>query len=129
MATLELLPRDEQLPQATAFVLAAAQGCSAKTQMALETITEEVFVNIAHYSGATLARLITQTEGRALTLTFEDNGTAYDPLQAKEPDVTLDAEHRPIGGLGIFLVRRLSDGVSYVRTDGLNRLTILKALD
>jgi anti-sigma regulatory factor (Ser/Thr protein kinase) len=55
-----------------------------------------------------------------------DSGKPFDPTTRKDADTTLSAEERPIGGLGIFLVRQLMDKVSYERTDGKNMLTLLK---
>ncbi|HEY3706740.1 MAG TPA: ATP-binding protein [Terracidiphilus sp.] len=65
---------------------------------------------------------------QALTLTAVDDGHAFDPLAEQGPDLTLPVQDRPIGGLGIHLLRNLADAISYERRDGLNRLTLTKAL-
>ena len=65
-------------------------------------------------------------EGEDLVLTFTDSGIPYDPTKTREPDITLPAEERPIGGLGIFLVRKTMDDVAYRREDGKNILTVRK---
>ena len=63
-----------------------------------------------------------------MVLTFTDDGIPYDPLQAAEPDVSLGADERPIGGLGIFLVRKTMDEVRYAYRDGQNVLSIRKKI-
>ena len=63
-----------------------------------------------------------------VTLTFIDQGVPYDPLKRKEPDVTLPAEERDIGGLGIFLTKKTMDDVSYEYKDGQNILTLKKKI-
>ena len=64
-----------------------------------------------------------------LVLTIEDGGLPFDPTQVAEADTTLSAEERPIGGLGIFLVRQLMDTVAYQRVEGKNRLTLIKRIN
>ena len=61
-------------------------------------------------------------------ITFRDSGVPFDPLQREEPDTTLTAEEREIGGLGIFLVRKTMDAMEYRREDGFNVLTIRKKI-
>ena len=61
-----------------------------------------------------------------MVIRFQDSGTPYDPLSVKEPDVTLSAEKRKLGGLGIFIVRKTMDDVSYEHRDGKNVLRVLK---
>jgi len=65
---------------------------------------------------------------RAAVITFRDSGVPFDPLQKEEPDTTLTAEEREIGGLGIFLVRKTMDAMEYRREDGFNVLTIRKKI-
>ena len=65
----------------------------------------------------------------AVKITFADSGIPFDPLNAPPPDVNLPAEERPIGGLGIFLVRELMDDVSYRYENGKNTLAFEKRLD
>ena len=63
-----------------------------------------------------------------LKLIFRDNGKPYSPLDAKEPDITASAEDRAVGGLGIFMVRKMLDDVEYEYTRGMNKLTLSKKL-
>jgi len=63
-----------------------------------------------------------------LTMTVEDNGPPFNPLTAPSPDITSSLAERPVGGLGVFLIRQLMDAVSYARVGALNRLTMSKSL-
>ena len=65
-------------------------------------------------------------EAKSISIRFEDQGTPYDPLQNEDPDITLSADERPIGGLGIYMVKKSMDDVSYEYKDGKNILTIKK---
>lgn len=67
-------------------------------------------------------------EDDRLVITFTDDGRAFNPLEAPEPDLTLALEDRPIGGLGLHLLRSMSDEMTYERRDGLNRVTLVKSL-
>ena len=128
-ATLENLDTvmafvDQQLEEA---------GCSMKTQMQIDIAVEEVYVNIAHYAynpeiGGVTIRVQIEEEPLAVILTFIDKGKPYDPLAKEDPDVTLAAEDRQIGGLGIFMVKKSMDNVSYEYNEGRNILTLKKKL-
>ena len=107
-------------------------GCSVKAQMQIDIAIEEIFVNIAHYAypeaeGEAVINIEPGESGSSVTITFEDEGIQYDPLKNEDPDITLSAEDRPIGGLGIFMVKKSMDEVSYEYKDGKNRLTIKKS--
>ena len=65
-------------------------------------------------------------EAKSISIRFEDQGTPYDPLQNEDPDITLSADERPIGGLGIYMVKKSMDDVSYEYKDSKNILTIKK---
>lgn len=67
-------------------------------------------------------------EGAELTVRVADDGRAFDPLQRPPPDLNLPIEDRPIGGLGIHIVRSVMDSVKYERTDGQNILTMHKTI-
>lgn len=103
-------------------------GCPMKAMNQINIAAEEIFVNIAHYSGSEKARItITESDG-LVSITFADTGTPYDPLAKPDPDVTLSAEERDIGGLGIFLTKKIMDWVSYEHKDGYNILTMRKVM-
>ena len=108
-------------------------GCPAGIKIKLDVAVEEIFVNIAHYAythGGGTARISAEFDdsGRVLTLIFEDTGIPYDPLAKPDPDITLSAEERQIGGLGIFMVKKSMDSMEYERRDDKNILTIKKKL-
>ena len=105
--------------------------CPAKAQMQIDVAVEEIFVNIAHYAypdgeGEAVISIDADNEAKSVSILFEDQGTPYDPLQNEDPDITLSADDRPIGGLGIFMVKKSMDDVSYEYKDGKNHLTIKK---
>jgi anti-sigma regulatory factor (Ser/Thr protein kinase) len=107
-------------------------GCSVKAQMQIDIAIEEIFVNIAHYAypeaeGEAVIYVEPGEGSSSVTITFEDEGLPYDPLKNEDPDITLSADDRPIGGLGIFMVKKSMDEVSYEYKDGNNRLTIKKS--
>ncbi len=108
-----------------------ALDCPFKAKTQIDVAIDEIFSNIAKYAypdgtGNATVRFETQQEPRAAVITFIDEGTPYDPLSAEEPDITLSAEERGVGGLGIFLVRKTMDDVSYKYEDGKNILSIRK---
>ena len=118
---------------ATAFVeeRLEALGCSHKVTAQMSVVIDEILSNIVrHARGAETAELIFayDSERKVVNLTFLDMGKPYNPLLHEEPDVTLPAEKRAIGGLGIFLVRKLTDGISYEYADGKNILRVQKRL-
>ncbi len=93
----------------------------------MQLAAEEVFVNIADYAcpgGA--VKLTVRAEDGLLKAVFEDGGPEFDPLKRQDPDVTLPAAQRRPGGLGIFMAKRLTDGISYERRGGKNVLTLIK---
>lgn len=94
---------------------------------------EEIFVNIAHYAyekdeGTATIRVEVEGEPVQIAVTFSDGGIPYDPLSRDAPDITLSAEERGIGGLGIYLVKKSMDDVIYEYRDGKNVLTIKKTI-
>ena len=129
-ATLENLDAvmafvDQQLEEA---------GCSMKTQMQIDIAVEEVYVNIAHYAynpeiGGVTIRVQIEEEPLEIILTFIDKGKPYNPLAKEDPDVTLAVEDRQIGGLGIFMVKKSMDNISYEYNEGRNILTLKKKLE
>ena len=110
-----------------------ALDCPMKAQMQIDIAIDELFGNIAHYAyhpevGNATVRVEVTEEPLAVIVTFIDKGMPYDPLKAAEPDITLSAEERQIGGLGIYMVRKSMDEISYEYKDGKNILSIKKKL-
>ena len=108
-------------------------GCPMKSKMQLDLAVEEIFINIANYAyapcvGKATVRVEVSDDPITVSITFVDRGVPYDPLKKADPDVTLSAEERQIGGLGIFLTKKLMDDVTYEYKNGQNVLTLKKTL-
>lgn len=135
MKELNVKASDETLDQVLAFVEENLEpyDCSMKTMMLINLSVEEIFVNIAHYAyqpgeGNATVQLEVEEDTRMASITLVDQGMPYDPLAREMPDVTLSAEERRIGGLGIFLVKKNMDEVTYAYRDGSNVLTMRKKI-
>ena len=107
--------------------------CPMKTQTAVCVAIEEVFVNVAHYAygegeGDMTLGIGFDAESREITFRMTDNGTPFDPLKKPDPDITLPAEDREIGGLGIFITKKTMDTVTYAYENGENILTMIKKI-
>ena len=101
--------------------------------MQIDIAIDELFGNIAHYAynpdiGEATVRVEVTKEPLAVIITFIDNGVPYDPLAKADPDTTLSADERAIGGLGIFMVKKTMDDITYEYKNGQNILTIKKSL-
>ena len=125
----------ENLPQLMAFLEQQLEeaDCPMKAQMQITIAAEEIFVNIAHYAyapetGEATVRLEITDDPAAVSVTFIDGGVPFDPLKKEDPDVTLAAEEREIGGLGIYMTKKTMDDVRYEYKDEQNRLTLVKRL-
>lgn len=92
-----------------------------KAQMAVD----EIYSNIVYYSGAETATVSLEDTDEKLTIGFSDDGKPYDPTTAKEPDITLSAKEREIGGLGIFMVKKTAEEIHYKNENGNNLLTVI----
>ena len=127
MKEIVLDAKVENLPQLLSVIdeeLEKAE-CSMKGQMQIDVAVEEIFVNVASYayedkSGSCKIEVDTDPTNSYVTITFIDEGIPYNPLAKEDPDVTLSAEEREIGGLGIFIVKKSMDKTSYERKDGRN---------
>lgn len=123
----------ESIPKVTAFVDEQLEQleCPMKTQMQVDVAIDEIFSNIAYYAynpkiGSATVRVEVTEDPFAVVITFIDNGIPYDPLAKADPDITLSIEERAIGGLGIYMVKKTMDDVSYEYKDGQNILRIKK---
>ena len=133
---IEVEAVSQNLPKVMTFIEAHLDDikCTMKEKMQISLAVEEIFVNIAHYAyypdkGTATVRIEVQGDPVTVMITFVDQGVPYDPLKSKEPDVTLSAEEREIGGLGIFMVRKSMDDVIYEYRDGSNILKLKKELN
>jgi anti-sigma regulatory factor (Ser/Thr protein kinase) len=100
-----------------------------KVQHQVNIVAEEIYVNIAHYAyrpeiGLVAVRV--DVTDRDIALEFEDGGRRYNPLEHENPDIKLSSDDREIGGLGIFLVKKMTDGLAYRYENSKNILTIKK---
>lgn len=122
---------DASLADATAFMEEELEraDCPMKVVMQASVCLEEMFVNVAHYAypgGTGTVTVGISTEGGKAVLVLTDSGIPFDPLAKADPDITLSAEERKIGGLGILMVKKTMDEVSYERRDGKNIFTMAK---
>ena len=124
---------NESLPEVIAFLdeFLESVDCPVGDIMKLELVTEEIFVNIANYAydeSEGNAEITAGFDGSSVSLTFIDSGRQYNPLEKDDPDITLSAEDRQIGGLGIFLVKKNTDEAEYEYKDGKNIFTVKKKI-
>lgn len=108
-------------------------GCPFKAQMQIDVAVEEIFANIANYAyapdkGKARVRVEVCDDPVTVTITFIDKGMPYDPLAKEDPDITLSADEREIGGLGVFITKQTMDDVAYEYKDGMNILKLKKNL-
>lgn len=134
MTTLLFCPISGRSSEITQAVMRTPEAAAASSQaFALQLAVEEVVVNIVNYAYPTdqsgELTITTALTEASITITFADRGIPFNPLTQSPPDLTLTAEERPIGGLGIFLVREMMDEVDYRFCDGRNVLTITKHID
>ena len=136
MSTQRVLkvPADEKcLPEVLKFVgdLLEENGCSPKLRNAIRISMEELFVNIVLYAypeGSGWAELRGSVEDGVAHFQLLDGGTPYDPLSNTDPDISLPGEERDLGGLGILMVKKQMDGMTYEYRDGCNILSMWKRL-
>ena len=135
MKELNIAATVENIETVTDFVneQLEALDCPMKAQMQIDIAIDELFGNIAHYAynpeiGKATVRVEVTEDPLAVVITFIDNGVPYDPLAKADPDTTLSAEEREIGGLGIYMVKKSMDDITYEYKDGQNILTIKKKI-
>ena len=125
----------ENLDRVLAFLDTELEGidCPMKEQMQLDVAVEEIFVNIASYAyqpgtGDALIQVESLDGPKRVEVTFVDSGVPYNPLLKEDPDVTLSVEERQIGGLGIYMVKKSMDEMTYEYKDNKNILKIIKCI-
>ena len=135
MKELTIAATVENIDAVTEFVDAQLEAldCPMKAQMQINIAIDELFGNIAHYAynpdvGEATVRVEVTEEPLSVIITFIDGGVPYDPLAAADPDTTLSAEERAIGGLGIFMVKKSMDEITYRYEGGKNILSIRKKI-
>ena len=135
MNELTILAAVENIDRVTDFVNEQLEEacCPLKAQMQLDVAVDEVFSNIANYayrpgSGPATIKVERVEDPSSIVITFIDHGKPYNPLLKEDPDISLPAEERETGGLGIFLVKKLMDDMAYDYREGQNILQIRKKL-
>lgn len=125
-AKLSVTPERNSIPTVMEFIEKMLDEWQVPIKSAgkIQIAVDEIFSNIVYYSGAKAAEITVTKCGGELSLLFEDDGKPYDPTTAKEPDVKLSAEEREIGGLGIFMVKKMAANIYYENMGGKNRLTV-----
>ena len=125
----------ENIPSVTAWVdeQLEALDCPMKAQMQIDIAIDELFSNIARYAynpetGPATVRIEVVEEPLAVVITFIDKGVPYDPLKKEDPNTKLPIEEREEGGLGIYMVKKTMDDITYEYVDGQNILKIKKNL-
>ncbi|MCL2088423.1 MAG: ATP-binding protein [Oscillospiraceae bacterium] len=122
--------RPENIDTLLDFVRERLETCPQKILSQIEIAADEIFSNIARYAyhpnvGSVTVRI---AAGSEIAIEFEDSGVQYNPLAQEDPDITLSAEEREIGGLGVFLVKKIMDSVEYRREGERNVLTVRKGM-
>lgn len=132
---LELDAEEDNLYTAINFVNEKLDsiGSSEAVKSQIDIAVEEIFVNIAKYAygdgkGKAVIKFLFDEDTKAVTLVFEDKGMAYNPLEKPDPDITLSAQEREIGGLGIFMVKNFTDSMEYSYENETNILKITKKI-
>ena len=135
MKELTIAATVENIETVTDFVneQLEALDCPMKAQMQIDIAIDELFGNIAHYAynpetGDATVRVEVLQNPLSVVITFIDKGVPYDPLGNADPDTTLSAEERDFGGLGIYMVKKSMDEITYTYKDGQNILAIKKQI-
>ena len=100
-------------------------GISMKVMNKVQVSADEIFSNIVHYSGASKAGISLKRTDTGIEVEFCDDGEAFDPTETEKPDITLPADQREIGGLGIFMVKKMTSEMRYEYKEGWNVLTLV----
>lgn len=132
---IKITNRLEEVPQMMASIedICTEEGIDEMTILGINLALEEAVVNVVNYAypEGTVGDIEMEVNADAKTITFilRDHGKPFDPTAAKEVDITLSAEERQIGGLGIHLIRNYMDEVKYDYCDGQNVLTLVKNIE
>ncbi len=135
MKQLTVVASVENIETVTDFVNEQLKelDCPMKAQMQIDIAVDEIFGNIAHYAynpdiGEATVKVEVTENPLAVIITFIDNGVPYNPLKQADPDITQSADERQIGGLGIYMVKKSMDEITYEYKDGQNVLSVKKRI-
>ena len=136
MKEIHIDSKVESIPEVMNFVRAELEvlGCSGQVKAQFKMAVDELFGNICLYAygegtGPVSVSVGMEGDPPSAVIVFCDSGSPYNPLEADIPDVELDIEDRPVGGLGIFLIREVMDSMSYEYKDGCNVLKLTKDIN
>ena len=136
MKEIDILAEGTNLPRVLEFVDGELEAldCGIRIITQIDVAVEEIFVNISSYAydpeiGPAQIRVEILEDPISVVISFIDNGKPYDPLAKPDPDLKIPVRNRKKGGLGIFMVKKTMDDVSYEYKDGQNILTITKTID
>jgi anti-sigma regulatory factor (Ser/Thr protein kinase) len=125
--SFSVVPNQESISRVSEFL----DGCVEEFEIpmrvgySLKVVADEIYSNIVYYSGAKNAEVLFRNLADSITLIFVDDGMPYNPMETKEPDITASAEDREIGGLGLFMVKKMAEDVRYEYASEHNRLTVI----
>lgn len=122
MNHIELNPSINELTRLNEFI----HGEVSNIGYDIDLIVEEVFVNIVNYSNCTYIKVNVECKDLVLKMEFIDDGIQFNPLESESPDSPNTIDEAEIGGLGIHLVKNLTDELNYVYENNENHLTIIK---
>ena len=135
MKELDIPAQRENLSEVLNFIDVELEqlGCSMRLQTAIDVAVEEIFVNISSYAydpevGQATIRVDVLEDPLTIEIGFIDSGTPYDPLAKPDPNMKIPIRERKKGGLGIYMVKKSMDDISYEYKDGKNILTIKKMI-
>ena len=135
MKELTIAATAENIETVTDFVNEQLEAihCPMKAQVQIDIAIDELFGNIVHYAygdktGNVTVRVEMHDDSKVVCITFIDHGIPYNPLEKEDPDITLSAEDRKMGGLGIYLVKNSVDYMEYEYKDGKNILLVKKII-
>ena len=129
--SISVIPGPDSREAVSAFADSLSEKLEIVPKVAnkINIVFDEIYANIVNYSKATFVTISYSIENGKLNLTFIDNGIPYNPIEANEPDTTLSADEREIGGLGIFMVKKMTESMEYKYTDNNNMLTLVITLN
>ena len=125
---LETIPNASSISQVNDFMENILQSVNVplKISTKLCVAVDEIYSNVVHYSGAKKAGIHFIHENDCVKVIVWDDGVEFNPLLNIDPDTSLSAEERPIGGLGIYMTKQMMDSVAYEYKDNLNYFTMTK---
>ena len=125
--SISVYPDNGSIEKVNNFISETIDKWNLSIKMAnkIQIAVDELYSNIVYYSKAKTSTISIKKDNDAVTLIFEDDGILYDPTKAKDPDVTLSAQERKIGGLGIFMVKKMASSLVYSNINDKNVLTVV----